>query len=280
MSARSTPRRLLLLGHPVAHSLSPVFQNAALEAAGVDVRYEALDVPPAQLAVTLGRVRADGLAGNVTAPHKVAVHDACDRRTADAERVGAVNTFWTESGRLVGDNTDVEGLEAALAALGVGALGGTTIWLIGGGGAAAAVVEVARRVGAVVTIAGRTAARAEVLRRRAPETVGAVVSPESLDGRTPAAPVALVVNATPVGSDGASMPLPAERVPPGAAVLDLVYRSGGTTPWVAACRARGHRADDGRTMLLAQGAAAFTRWFGVAPDLARMRAAVAAVSGG
>jgi shikimate dehydrogenase len=86
----------------------------------------------------------------------------------------------------------------------------------------------------------------------------------------------LVVNATPIGLAGAGdaeMPVDVNRLPRGADVLDLVYRPG-ETAWVRAARARGHRAADGLAMLVEQGALAFERWFGMAPDRPAMWAAV------
>src|SRR5690606_7167812 len=87
------PGRLVLLGHPVAHSLSPRFQNAALTAAGIPLVYEAIDVAPELLDETLRVLVASQAAGNVTIPHKEAVYALCTRRTPVADRVGAVNTF-------------------------------------------------------------------------------------------------------------------------------------------------------------------------------------------
>jgi shikimate dehydrogenase len=105
--------RLVLLGHPVSHSLSPAMQNAALAAGGIPLRYEALDVPPESLAATVGSLVREGAAGNVTIPHKAAFAGLCDELTMIAEQVGVVNTWWVDDGRLIGDNTDVFGAHAA-----------------------------------------------------------------------------------------------------------------------------------------------------------------------
>ena len=134
------PSRLVLIGHPVAHSLSPRFQNAALAAAGLAVRYEIADVDAADLDRVIEQIRRDGAAGNVTVPHKVAFAARCDVWSATASRVGAVNTFWVDgAGRLVGDNTDAGGFSAALRAL-VSPEQVREVALIGAGGSAAAVV--------------------------------------------------------------------------------------------------------------------------------------------
>jgi shikimate dehydrogenase len=86
--------------------------------------------------------------------------------------------------------------------------------------------------------------------------------------------VTLVVNATPVGLDDESVPVDVEQLDRAAAVLDLVVGRN-ETPLVRAARARGHRAADGLEMLLAQGALAFERWFGVLPDRDAMRQSLA-----
>ena len=88
------PGRLVLLGHPVSHSKSPALQNAALAAAGIPLRYEALDIDPREFSHAVAMVRAQRAFGNVTVPHKERMHDACDALTPLARRVGAVNVFW------------------------------------------------------------------------------------------------------------------------------------------------------------------------------------------
>jgi shikimate dehydrogenase len=116
-------RLIVLLGDPVAHSLSPAMQNAAFRAAGVDGVYVALRCDAEHLPGLLRGIAAAGGAGNVTVPHKQRVAALVDTRTAAVERTGACNTFWAEDGRVCGDNTDVEGFRAAVRAL-VGAPAG------------------------------------------------------------------------------------------------------------------------------------------------------------
>jgi shikimate dehydrogenase len=250
--------------------LSPRFQAAALRAAGLDIEYAALDVAPARLSDLLAQLVADGVAGNVTVPHKEAVARASARLTPLAERVGAVNTFWIEDGQLVGDNTDVGGFASALTNLLDGPPpGSATVAILGAGGAAAAVlVALSRWPGLHIRLWNRTSARAHALSSR--------VAPQARVYDTIAAAIAdatVVVNATPVGLTDDVLPVPIDQLPPAAAIFDLVYRHG-ETAWVRAARADGHRAVDGLPMLLEQGALAFERWFGVTPDRAAMRRAV------
>lgn len=260
-----TPGRLVLLGSPVAHSLSPVIQDAALRAAGLALRYEALDVPATGLAGILTMLRDVGGAGNVTVPHKVAVAAACDACTPVALQAGAVNTFRFDGGRLVGTNTDVGGFDAAAGALGVPREGARVLCLGAGGAARAVCVAVGGWPGATVDLWSRREAQALSAARDFPHA-GCVVAPRLA--------YTLVVNATPLGlRDEDAWPMPVAELPPDAYVMDLVYRSG-ATPWVQACRASGHRAIDGLEMLLHQAALAFAWWFGMAPDITAMRRAV------
>ena len=266
------PRRLLLLGHPVAHSLSPRFQNAALEAAGLSTRYAALDVIPSALAGAVATVRENALGGNVTIPHKAAFATYCDLLTPLAERTRAVNTFWiNDRQQLVGDNTDVGGFDALVREI-LGAVpNDARVALLGAGGAAAAVCAATERwTGASVTIWGRTGDRSRALATRFAHVTAVASASLALRDAT------IVVNATPVGmgSGSEAIPVGVGDIPPGAAVLDLVYRRA-ETPFVHAAIARGLRAADGLIMLVEQGALAFERWFGFAPDRELMRRALA-----
>jgi shikimate dehydrogenase len=257
-----TPERLVLLGHAIGHSLSPLIQNAALRAAGIDLVYEPLDVPRSALTDTVEQLRRARAAGNVTIPYKERMLDACDRLTPVARAVGATNTFWSAvDGALVGDNTDVEGFQAAVARL-IGRPGAAErVALIGAGGGAAAVLTAIKGWPDVsVRVYSRTRERAERLAERF-EVIAQVR--DSADDAMKAA--TLVVNATPIGLRGNDMPVNPGALPQGCAVIDLAYAPG-ETALVRDARARGHRAMDGLTMLVEQGAAAFERWFSQPAD--------------
>lgn len=271
MSAR--PSRLVLIGYPIRHSLSPQFQNAALRHAGSQLKYEALEVKPEALDETLDALTAASAAGNVTVPHKAAVAARCGRLTPLAERMQAVNTFWVENGMLVGDNTDVHGFDALVRATLGGTPSGARVALLGAGGGATAVLgAVEKWPGAQVTLWNRHPERAVALAERFSGTARATAAiPDALRGAT------IVVNATTVGMRDDGMPCDPKQLPPGISVLDLVYRTG-ETRWVREARARGHAAADGVTMLIEQGALAFERWMGVQPDRTVMRRALAAIA--
>jgi shikimate dehydrogenase len=263
MTAR--PGRLVLLGHPVSHSLSPVFQNAALVAAGIPLSYELLDVAPADVPATAALLATQRASGNVTIPHKAAMLGCCASVSPLAARVGAVNTFWTNDGALTGDNTDVAGFDALVDSV-TPRFRHSTVTMLGAGGAAAAVVVALQDRGVKgIRVYNRTRSRAEELAGRFD---GVVVCDSVEDAVRDAT---LIVNATPameacVFDDARS----------DAAFVDLAYAPGGTA-WVREARAQGFVAADGFEMLLVQGARSFERWFGFAPDLAVMRRALASV---
>lgn len=268
-------RLIALLGDPVDHSLSPVFQNAAFREAEIAGVYVALRCGAADFRGLLRGIAAAGGAGNVTVPHKRRAAVAVDVATDAVHRTGACNTFWYEDRRVFGDNTDVAGFRAAAAALLGGAPSGARVLLIGAGGAASAAAAGLAHDGAdAVVVLNRTAARAADLARRFDGTgsrfttraSAADLSGERFD---------LVVNATPAGGSGEdALPLPLDAPLAFGAALDLAYAPGGTA-WVRALRTRGIPADDGLEMLIHQGAAAFERWWGRPAPLDAMHAALA-----
>lgn len=268
MEISASTRLLAVLGDPVHHSLSPAMHNAACRALGLDAVYVAFRCSEETLPSILAACAAVGGAGNVTVPHKEAVERLVSRKTDLCARVGACNTFWTEDGELVGDNTDVAGVRAALSEIGVD--DASTWLLIGTGGAARAVAVAAAEARAELHVLSRDAARAHTFADWA-KNRGADARP-ARGTLTPD----VAINATPMGLKEADpLPLDPVRIPDLRGALDLVYARG-ETRWVRALRAAGVRAGDGREMLVQQGAAAFSRFFpGALAPIEVMRAAVA-----
>jgi shikimate dehydrogenase len=246
-------------------------QGAALRAAGIPLQYEAMDVPPSEISQTLETLVRERAAGNVTIPHKAAVYAACVRRTEVAEQAGAVNTFWVEPGGLCGDNTDVAGFDRAVESLGI-PRAMQRVALLGAGGAASAVCVATRAWPrtSVFVVARRQEAGAQ-LAARFPHVTATSDPSEVL------AQCTLLVNATPVGIHEDMTPCDLRLLRSDAAVMDLAYGPNGTA-LVRGARERGHRASDGREMLLWQGAFAFNRWFGIMPDIDVMRSALDGVT--
>lgn len=261
-------RVFALLGDPVAHSLSPAMHNAAFRVLGLDAVYVPLRTESAHVPGLMSALARAGGGGNVTVPHKELACGALERRGPQAAALGVCNTFWSDSGALAGETTDVEGVLAAVERLGVEA----EAWLVvGTGGSARAVAAAARARGARLAVDSRSRERAAAFAQWAAALGVAPAGSEEAQ---------LVVNATPLGlAAGDRLPSQPEATPRAVAALDLVYARGGTR-WVAAQRAAGRRADDGREVLLAQGAAAFRRWFpDQPPPLDVMRAALHAALG-
>jgi shikimate dehydrogenase len=236
--------------------------RAAFAAAGLDDwEYGIRDVAPEGLAAAVAELRGEAYAGaNVTIPHKVAVIELLDEVDEEARALGAVNTISKRGGRLAGANTDVIGLREALAEVGVSGPGATALVLGAGGSARAAASALA---GARVTFVARRPAAAGPLQP--------VVAWSDPAWHALARAADVVVNATPLGRGGEN-PLP-EAVEPRGAVVDLVYATGGT-PLVRRARELGLRCADGWTILVGQGAAAFTAWTGLRAPREVMRSAL------
>ena len=276
-----------LFGYPLSHSISPVFQQAALDYCSIPARYRAWATPPERLPVEIEGLRRDGYLGaNVTVPYKERVMDLVDGIDGVARRLRAVNTIVKEGTRLVGHNTDEYGFIRSLRDVAGFDPGGSSALLLGAGGAARAAAFGLVNAGvAHLTIANRTLRRASAL---ADEVRGAggdvAAAPMDDRGLAPACATAdLIVNATSVGmrhgdAEGHS-PLPAGVIPKGAVVYDMVYTPAETPLLVAAARA-GCRAVGGLSMLVFQGAASFELWTGrEAPIEVMFRAAEEAMAG-
>jgi shikimate dehydrogenase len=263
-----------LLGDPVSHSLSPTFQNAALRHCGIDAVYVALRCDGDALVPLIRTLCRAGGGGNVTVPHKEAAAACAQRATAAVRRTGACNTFWGEAGVICCDNTDVDAFRAAALEL-LPALHGARVLILGAGGAAAAAACALQDGGAAdVLILSRSPDRAATLARRFAATAGAVRPVQHASGIAGEA-FDLVVNATPLGlRSGDPLPLDLAALRRVTAALDLVYSPAGATAWVSHARAHGAVAADGTGMLLGQGAAAFSRWFGIDAPLSVMHASL------
>lgn len=301
MAGAAAARRLGLLGWPVAHSLSPAMQQAALHALGLPWTYELLPTPPHGLAAAVQALRQQGFVGaNVTVPHKQTVMPWLDDLTPVARAMGAVNTlFWAtrppsaqagqvdsavetgvQSSYLVGDNTDGRGFIADLRAHGV-LIAPQRALVIGGGGAARAVVYALAEAGAAVAIVNRTLAHAQAI---AAAVASHIANAQLTCGTFPddlasaAAGATLVVNSTSVGlwPDVDAMPWEATLAfRPDQVVYDLVYQPR-LTALLRKAQADGARVIDGLGMLVEQGAAALTRWTGQPAPVAVMRQAAEA----
>ncbi len=278
LSART--RLVAILGHPVAHSLSPEMHNAAFAAAGLEYQFVACDVEPAQVPAAVQGLRGLNFAGAcVTMPHKQAVMPHLEELSGRAQRIGAVNTIVHRAGRLLGDNTDGIGfLRSVDADLGA-TIPGRRCVVLGAGGAARAVLDSLADAGAAqVTIINRTRARAEALKQDCGGALGAACEVIALDDVDVCVDVLaeadLVVNCTSVGMQDDATPVDPEWLNPTGAVYDTIYTH--ETALVRGALARGIAAVTGEGMLVHQGAAGFEQWTGAAAPVEVMRKALEA----
>ena len=263
-------RTLGIVGWPVRHSLSPTIHNAAFAALGLDWVFVPLPVAPGEAAAALTALRTLGFAGaNVTMPHKTDVAEAVDALTEDARRLQAVNTVVVGSDGLAGHNTDAPGFDRFLRRdAGFDAAGRSTLIFGAGGAARACALALARADAARVTVAARDPAATDGLRSACDglRTDLAVVAFED----APSHPAELVVNATPLGIDGETLPLP--PLSPDTLVVDLLYHPA-VTPLQRSAREAGSTVFGGLGLLLHQAALSFEVWTGQQAPLEVMSAA-------
>jgi len=276
-------KRVVLIGHPVAHSLSGAMQQAAFDSLGIDARYELWDRTPIELADAVGELRSDDFLGaNVTIPHKERVVPMTDRQTEDAHATGAVNTITREGKRLIGHNTDVPGFRVALDRLvGKQKMPRQAVVLGAGGGARAIVYGLItegfqrivifnrhlHRAEGMVKHFGRTASHMEL---RAMPWHDSIIESEL-------AKTKLLVNATSIGLTSDESPILPDALHDELLVLDLIYAR---TKLLRDAAAAGCTVADGELMLLHQGAAAFTLWTGQPAPLELMQQKLAEARAG
>lgn len=275
MKITARTRLVGILGHPVSQSLSPQMHNAAFRAQGVDMIYVAFDVPPERLAASVEGLRALGMRGaNVTVPHKEKVVSLLDVVDPLGGRIGAINTIVNDQGRLSGYNTDVPGFLSALRSVSPDGARGLRCLVAGAGGAARAVVAaLCQEEAADIWVHNRTFERARALCGSAStwgRSVCEAITGADLVERVQAAD--LLVNTTSVGLAGSvkESAFPVDILDSHHVVMDLTYRSG-PTALVAAAKAQGAAAIDGREMLLMQAASSYRLWTGLSAPIETMR---------
>ena len=258
-----------ILGYPLAHSVSPAFQQAAFDFYSLPVRYQAWPTPPEELEKKVDSLRDESYLGaNVTVPHKEHVRAYLDDIDPWARSIGAVNTIVRDGEKLVGYNTDAYGFLRSLQEEGAFDPRGKRVLLLGAGGAArAACFALAGEGIASLVVANRTVERADAL---ADEVRASIADAEAIPLigafiRQACRTADLIVNSTSVGmSHGGAdelSPVEGSFIPPEALVYDMVYNPP-DTPLLTEARKVGARTVNGLSMLIYQGAAAFEHWTG------------------
>jgi shikimate dehydrogenase len=262
----STTRVAGVIGRPVRHSLSPLIQNAWIEAAGLDAAYVALSPSEDWLAPFLNGCRGGLMAGlNVTLPFKEHALEMADTASERAWRAGAANLLlFGDDDQITADNTDGVGLMAAFAAQAPAfAVAGQAVTVLGAGGAARGAAAALIGAGAEsVRLVNRTRQRAEQIR----DTLGGRIQVFGWDQLATAFDGAgALINSTSLGLEGGEpLVLSLDGLPPGAVVMDMVYRPL-KTPLLVAAEAAGHPLVDGLEMLIGQARPSFEALFGQAP---------------
>ena len=276
-------KRVVLIGHPVAHSLSGAMQQGAFDELGIDAKYELWDRAPIELGDAIVELRGDDFLGaNVTIPHKERVVPMVDRLTEEASFTGAVNTLTREGKRLIGHNTDVAGFKVALDKLvGRQKMPRQAVVLGAGGGSRAVVYGLIREGFQRIVVFNRHLHRAEGLvkhfgRTAAHMELKAMPWHDSII-ESEVAKTKVLINATSIGLTSDTSPIPAEALHPDLLVLDLIYNR---TRLLRDAEAAGATVADGELMLLHQGAAAFTLWTGKPAPLDLMQAKLAEARAG
>ena len=269
-----------LIGYPLKHSISPYFQQAALDFYGLDIRYEAWETPPDEVPHAVQDLRKpENLGSNVTVPYKETVLSLLDGVDDLARSIGAVNTIVKKGNKLVGANTDAQGFVEALDRERHFDPGGKSVVLLGAGGVARAVsfVLLQRKIASLFITYGifeRASGLAkDLIACIAEGSLGSKDSQASisafewqnLDSAGTLAGCELVVHCTTIGmkdspQEGQS-PLRLEVIPKGVLVYDVVYNPR-LTPLLGLAREAGADTLDGLPMLVCQGAASFELWTG------------------
>ena len=283
----ASPVRLGVIGDPVAHSLSPQMQNAALNHCKIDMQYARFQISTDDLGESLKQLRGLDFVGvNLTVPHKIKALLSIDEVDSEAARIGAVNVIKIEKGNLLGFNTDGRGFSRAIRQEFSVDLRDLRVLVLGAGGAARAIaMQCAKENCERLVIANRSFEKARKLADElrkffaGPKVLGPVARLQAMAWEENAfrfqiANIDLVVNVTPLGlhrSD--SSPIPSRLLAPHLMIYDTIY-SEQRTPFVSAAIGAGARAANGLSMLLYQGALAFELWFEREAPINAMRAAL------
>ncbi|WP_281782153.1 shikimate dehydrogenase [Lysobacter auxotrophicus] len=259
-------KRFAVIGHPVAHSLSPRIHAAFGRQVGIALEYAAMDAPPELFDAIVAEFAAEGgLGANVTLPHKNRAVSVCTTLSERARRAGAVNTLVRTATGWEGDNTDGVGLVRDLTERQGLDLRSRRTLLIGAGGAARGVAPALLDAGiGDLYIVNRTPERADAL-------ADALASPGRVHPRylrdiDTLGTFDLIVNATSAARTDGLPSLPMALANPRTAAVDLSYGEV-AIPFLAWARAAGaHDGIDGLGMLVEQAAESFLRWHGVRPE--------------
>lgn len=269
-------RTVAIFGWPLSYTLSPLFQNAALQAKGIDANYVALASPDAASFKGLARGLMQSphfIGANITNPYKVEALALADAATPAARAIGAANVLYRQGKRWIADNTDAPGFMAAAKAAGAKPKGARVL-ILGAGGAARAVAYAAAQAGAVevAVLARRPSQAKECAKVSKNKGFSALLSGKNIALASQAA--TWVVNTLPGAELGQAMALELAQAQTRAWAMDISYLPRPLSPFLRTAAKSGYRTLDGLPMLLEQGRLAFGCWFGKAPSKSTFSRAV------
>ena len=260
-------RLAAVVANPIKHSISPFIHNSAFEATNTNGVYLAWEVDATELAETVANIRRYQMYGiNLSMPYKEQVIPYLDQLSEEACLIGAVNTVVNREGTLIGYNTDGKGFFKSLPSF---KISGKRMVLLGAGGAAKAILAQAildgvSQISVFVRSSSieKTRPYLEKLENATGFRVDLFALEDVQDLQNSITQADLLVNATSVGMDGASQPIPTSIVlPEKLLVADVIYQPF-ETPFLKWARNQGNQSINGLGMLLYQAAEAFQLWTG------------------
>lgn len=260
-------RLAAVVANPIKHSISPFIHNSAFEATNTNGVYLAWEVDAAELAETVANIRRYQMYGiNLSMPYKEQVIPYLDQLSEEACLIGAVNTVVNREGTLIGYNTDGKGFFKSLPSFKISK---KRLVLLGAGGAAKAILAQAildgvSQISVFVRSSSmeKTRPYLEKIQNATGFRVDLFALEDVQDLQDSITQADLLVNATSVGMDGSSQPIPTSIVlPEKLIVADVIYQPF-ETPFLKWARNQGNQSINGLGMLLYQAAEAFELWTG------------------
>lgn len=272
----SNTKLLGVVGNPVKHSLSPLFQNYLINKYKLNMVYLPFSVSENSFEDFLMTVKSvENFVGlNITLPFKERAFKLCDELSDEAKKIGAVNTIHFKNGLIYGYNTDVYGVAASIRdSLQIHNLCNKNVLILGAGGAARAVLYACKLLGAKsVILVNRTLVKATTLKEYSERELNLQLITKPFDecnNIISSTELSLIINATSLGLKGDALNINFKKLWKGCKILDIVY-SKSKTPLVNDAIKNRFKAIDGLYMLVYQGVKSFTLWTGIETEASKV----------
>lgn len=265
-------KHFAVIGHPIAHSLSPLMHSAGYQSLGLKAEYQRYEVLPEDLGDAIKGLKGLGFSGwNVTVPYKEKILPFLDELTVEAQRAGAVNTVKVREGRLIGHNTDGTGFVRSIQEW-IDLEPGRKIIILGAGGAAKGIAMALAPLGVQLQILNRTAERARELVESI-RSFGGKADLEEWGRGDWLSQADCVIQTTTLGLKNEVYPFSLQGISSKALVIDIIFNPW-ETPFLLSAKEQGCKTLNGVGMLLYQGVAAWEYWLGGQAPVEAMRSAL------